>query len=203
MIEHSYLSRYPKNVRFGQYLVDNEQTAPEYFDVETDEIASKFAVAVNNRFYASEIGLEELDIFDLKIKGIFSANIDLYKGLYNARVKYVENIAAGVSELETNTGTDETTYGKTTTDETDGDKKDVETLHTENVVYTDVGINDDTRTREYKITHADSGKDTRTPNLTRTVKRADGANFAEMVRTAPDVFRAFTDLFINLFMGVL
>ena len=198
-----FLKGYPINVRFGQYLVDNEQSAPEYFDVDDDEIKSLFADAVYNRFYTSEIGLEELDIFDLKMKGIFNANIDLYKGLYNARIKYIENIAAGVSELETNTGTDETTYGKTTTDETDADKKDVETIHTKNVVYTDVGINDDTKTREYKITHKDSGKDTRTPNLTRTLKHADGAKYAEMIRNAPDVFRAFTELFINLFMGVL
>lgn len=198
-----FLARYPKNVTLGQYLVDSELDIAEYFDVEDDAIATSFATAIYNRYYSSEIGLEELEIFDIKMKGVFNENIEMYKGLYNARTKYLENISAGVSELETNTGTDETTYGKTTTDETDGIKKDVETLHTENVVYTDVGINDDTKTREYKVTHADSGKDTRTPNLTRTVKRADGANFAEMVRTAPDIFRAFTELFINLFMGVL
>ena len=189
-----FMRRYPKNVRFGQYLVDSEKTAEQYFNVENnDDVGAKFANAVYTRFYASEIGLEELDIFDIKMRGIWNANIDLYKGFYNARAGFINGIEAGEIESE------QTTYGHILTDETDAIKKDVETTHGDSVVYTDVSTDDGTRTKEYKITHSDGGTDTRTRS-----KTGDADNYKNIVETgSADIFRSFTEKFINLFMGVL
>ena len=188
------LSRYPTNVRFGQYLVDSEKTAAQYFNVaNNDDIGAKFANAVYTRFYASEIGLEELDIFDMKMRAIWGANIDLYKGFYNARAGFVAGIEAGEIESE------QTQYGHILTDETDATKKDVETTHGESVVYAEVSTDDGTRTKEYKITHSDGGTDTRIKSRT-----GDAENYKNIVGTgAADIFRDFTEKFINLFMGVL
>lgn len=200
MTNEWYNRRYPVNTRFGQYLVDTEQTPETYFGLEydendelIDETAGKFARAVYNRFLASEIGLEELDIFDIKMRGIWDANIELFKGLYDARAKYIESIATGAVESEI------TEYGHVVTDETDNVKKDVETTHGDSVVYADVSTDDGKRTREYKVTHSDSGSDTRTRS-----RAGDAANYAEIVRSgAADIFREFTEKFVNLFMGVL
>ena len=189
-----YNELYPVNVRFGQYLIDSEETAETYFDVDDDDtVGAKFAQAVYTRFYASEIGLEELEIFDLKMRGIWNANIDLFKGIYQARVQYLTGIASGEIESE------KTDFGKTLTDETDPTKKDVETTNNSSTVYADVARDDGSRTREYKVTHTDSGDETRT-----RTKTGDADNFAAIVRSGDaDIFRAFTEKFINLFMGVL
>lgn len=184
---------YPENVRFGQYLIDSEKTVEEYFGVASgDQIGAKFATAVYTRFYASEIGLEELEIFDLKMRGVWNANIDLYKGFYNARVAYIDGIETGEVESE------KTEYGHTLTDDTDGTKKDVETTIDNSVVFSDVSHSDNTRTREYKITHSDGGSDTRT-----RVKSGDPDNYGAIIKTDADIFRLFSEKFINLFMGVL
>lgn len=189
-----FLNRYPVNVRFAQYLTDSEKTPEEYFEIgDNDTVGAKFAQAVYNRFYASEIGLEELEIFDLKMKGIFNANIDLFKGIYAARGVFIDGATLGTVEQET------TAHGHVLTDETDIQKKDVETVRNENVVYTDVGVNEDTRTREYKVAHTNSGTDTHT-----RTKTGDADNYKNIVETgSADIFRNFTELFINLFMGVL
>ena len=223
------LYKYARNVRFGQHLIDIEQTVTTYFNVEDDQIASKFANALYTRFYSSELGLEELDIFDMKCKAVFNANIDLYKGIYNARVGYISAMANGQTDVETTeygrTVTDETdsrkkdvettAYGRTVTDETDGTKKDVESVETGSKVFAEVGESDSTRTREYKVTHADDGQDTRTREYkvthtdsgqdTRTRSRiGDPAYFAEIIeKGTSDIFKMFTEKFINLFMGVL
>ena len=189
-----FTREYPTNVRFGQYLVDCEKTPESYFDVaNNDDVGAKFARAVYTRFYGSEIGLEELDIFDLKMKGIWGANIDLYKGFYTARGGFIDGIESGEIESE------KTEYGHTLTDETDAEKKDVETTHGDSVVFTDVSTDDGTRTKEYKITHSDGGSDTRT-----RTKTGDAENYKNIVETGrADIFRDFIEKFINLFMGVL
>lgn len=195
-----YERNYPRNVRYGQYLKDIEKTPETYFGLEytennelIDTIAGKFAQAVYTRFYGSEIGLEELDIFDLKMRGIWNANIDLYKGFYEVRTKYINGIEAGTVESEL------TEYGRIVTDETDPVKKDVETTHGESVVFTDVSQDDGSRTKEYKITHSDSGEDKRT-----RTKTGDPDTFMAIVKTGTaDIFREFTEKFINLFNGVL
>lgn len=195
-----YERNYPRNVRYGQYLKDIEKTPETYFGLEytannelIDTIAGKFAQAVYTRFYGSEIGLEELDIFDLKMRGIWNANIDLYKGFYEVRTKYIDGIEAGTVESEL------TAYGRIVTDETDPVKKDVETTHGESVVFTDVSQDDGSRTKEYKITHSDSGEDKRT-----RTKTGDPDTFMAILKTGTsDIFREFTEKFINLFNGVL
>lgn len=188
------LTNYPRNVIFAQRLKDEEKTAQTYFGVENnDTVGIKFANAVYARFYTSEIGVEELGIFDLKCKAIFDANIEMYKSLYNARVNFSEAAESGIFE------TDETEYGHIITDETDPAKKDVEKVDVGGVVYADVSETGETRTKEYKVTHSNSGTDTRTVN-----KSGDASNFTAISEAAGiDIFRAFTDKFINLFMGVL
>lgn len=220
---------YPQNVRFGQHLIDIEKTATTYFNVSGDETAIKFANAVCTRFYTSEIGLEELDIFDMKMRAVFNANIDVFKGVYNARVGYIAAMQSGDVETETTaygkTTTDETdntkkdvettAYGKTTTAETDNTKKDVETTENDTTVYAEVGKVDSTRTREYKVTNTDDGEDTRTREYkvthtddgedTRTISRAGDPSYFALIleKGTSDIFKMFTEKFINLFMGVL
>ena len=67
MINDFYLKRYPHNVRFAQYLIDSDTHVAEYFGVDGDEVGELFAQAVYNRYYTAEIGLEELEIFDIKM----------------------------------------------------------------------------------------------------------------------------------------
>lgn len=186
------MRNYPRNVRFAQYLKDSDKTPAQYFEA-IGFHEELFAEAVHTRFYTSEIGLEELEIFDLKMRAVWRANIELYKGFYKARVGFIEAIETGETESE------KTAFGHTLTDETDAVKKDVEITHGDSVVYADVSTDDGTRTREYKVTHSDGGTDTRT-----RTKKGDAENFKNIVSTgAEDIFRGFTDKFINLFMGVL
>ena len=63
-------SGYPTNIRFAQHLKDLKQSVFTFFDATGPE-SSKFATAVYTKYYAAELGLEEPDIFDLKIKAIF------------------------------------------------------------------------------------------------------------------------------------
>ena len=108
-------SGYPTNIRFAQHLKDLKQTAQEYFGT-TNEIDGKFAESLYTKYYAAELGLEEPDIFDLKIKAIFNQHIDFYSSLYNARQSVIENADKGVESIRQTDGTNSMTYGRTMTD---------------------------------------------------------------------------------------
>lgn len=189
------ISKYPRNVVFAQRLKDLEQTAVQYFNVSGDEIKEKFANAVETSYYTAEIGLEELEIFDRKAKAVFNNNIDYFKGLYNARVNMISEIATGTYETETHTGTEATEYGHKLTDKT------IEPEKTGETVYADVSETE----RTFETEHAYSGTDTRRPNLTRkVVKAGDAGYFVDIVNAGDeDIFAAFTEKFKKLFMGVL
>ena len=63
----------PQNVGFAQRLKDLNKDVYEYFDVDlTDDKGRDLCLALYTRFYDAEIGITELDIFDLKIKNTFN-----------------------------------------------------------------------------------------------------------------------------------
>ena len=142
-------SGYPTNIRFAQHLKDLKQTAQEYFGT-TNEIDGKFAESLYIKYYTAELGLEEPDIFDLKIKAIFNQHIDFYSSLYNARQSVIENADKGVESIRQTDGTNSMTYGRTTTDKAVKDN----TTITHGQTTTDKAVKDNTT-----ITHGQTTTD--------------------------------------------
>lgn len=179
-------SGYPTNIRFAQHLKDLNQTVQEYFGTNT-EIAGKFAESLYVKYYTAELGLEEPDIFDLKIKAIFNQHIDFFSSLYDARQTVIENAAIGVESIRDTNGNSSTTYGRIITDtalkdnttiihgQTTTDKavKDNTTVtyghkindkaindktNSQSIEYVNVGETEQSRNYEYD--HTNSGQDT-------------------------------------------
>ena len=162
-------SVYPTNIRFAQHLKDLKQTAQEYFGT-TNEIDGKFAESLYIKYYAAELGLEEPDIFDLKIKAIFNQHIDFFSSLYNARQTVIENADKGVESIRQTNGTNSMTYGRTTTDKAVKDNTTVTYGHkindkaindktnSQSIEYVNVGETE--QSRDYEYDHTNSGNDT-------------------------------------------
>ena len=161
-------SGYPTNIRFAQHLKDLKQTAQEYFGT-TNEIDGKFAESLYTKYYTAELGLEEPDIFDLKIKAIFNQHIDFFSSLYNARQSVIENADKGVESIRQTDGTNSMTYGRTTTDKAVKDNTTVTYGHkindkaindktnSQSIEYVNVGETEQSRNYEYD--HTNSGQD--------------------------------------------
>ena len=161
-------SGYPTNIRFAQHLKDLKQTAQEYFGT-TNEIDGKFAESLYTKYYTAELGLEEPDIFDLKIKARFNQHIDFFSSLYNSRQSVIENADKGVESIRQTDGTNSMTYGRTMTDKAVKDNTTVTYGHKIN----DKAINDKTnshsieyvnvgeteQSRNYEYDHSNSGQD--------------------------------------------
>ena len=179
-------SGYPTNIRFAQHLKDLNQTAQQYFGT-TTETAGKFADSLYAKYYTAELGLEEPDIFDLKIKAIFNQHIDFFSSLYNARQTVIENADIGVESIRDTNGNSSMTYGRIITDtavkdnttithgQTTTDKavKDNTTVtyghkindkaindktNSQSIEYVNVGETEQSRNYEYD--HTNSGNDT-------------------------------------------
>lgn len=179
-------SGYPTNIRFAQHLKDLKQTVQEYFGT-TNEIDGKFAESLYIKYYTAELGLEEPDIFDLKIKAIFNQHIDFYSSLYNARQTVIENADRGIESIRDTNGNSSMTYGRITTDtalkdnttithgQTTTDKavKDNTTVtyghkindkaindktNSQSIEYVNVGETE--QSRDYEYDHTNSGQDT-------------------------------------------
>ena len=161
-------SGYPTNIRFAQHLKDLKQTAQEYFGT-TNEIDGKFAESLYIKYYTAELGLEEPDIFDLKIKAIFNQHIDFFSSLYDARQSVIENADKGVESIRQTDGTNSMTYGRTTTDKAVKDNTTVTYGHkindkaindktnSQSIEYVNVGETEQSRNYEYD--HTNSGQD--------------------------------------------
>ena len=211
-------SGYPTNIRFAQHLKDLKQTAQEYFGT-TNEIDGKFAESLYIKYYAAELGLEEPDIFDLKIKAIFNQHIDFFSSLYNARQSVIENADKGIESIRQTDGTNSMTYGRTTTDKAVNDNTTVtyghkindkavndktnshsieyvnvgETEQSRNYEYDHTNSGQDTTAKEYEYTHTNGGTDSGTTGSTETLVEA----------ATNDIFEKFNELFKGLFMEVI
>lgn len=223
-------SGYPTNIRFAQHLKDLKQTAQEYFGT-TNEIDSKFAESLYTKYYTAELGLEEPDIFDLKIKAIFNQQIDFFSSLYNARQSVIENADKGVESIRQTDGTNSITYGRTTTDKAVKDNTTVTYGHkindkaindktnSQSIEYVNVGETEqsrdyeynhtnsgqDTTAKEYEYNHTNNGTDSGTTGSTETYTRKGAPGFYNALVEAAtnDIFEKFNELFKGLFMEVI
>ena len=223
-------SGYPTNIRFAQHLKDLKQTAQEYFGT-TNEIDGKFAESLYIKYYAAELGLEEPDIFDLKIKAIFNQHIDFFSSLYNARQSVIENADKGIESIRQTDGTNSMTYGRTTTDKAVNDNTTVtyghkindkavndktnshsieyvnvgETEQSRNYEYDHTNSGQDTTAKEYEYTHTNGGTDSGTTGSTETYTRKGAPGFYNALVEAAtnDIFEKFNELFKGLFMEVI
>ena len=223
-------SGYPTNIRFAQHLKDLKQTAQEYFGT-TNEIDGKFAESLYIKYYAAELGLEEPDIFDLKIKAIFNQHIDFFSSLYNARQSVIENADKGLESIRQTDGTNSMTYGRTTTDKAVNDNTTVtyghkindkavndktnshsieyvnvgETEQSRNYEYDHTNSGQDTTAKEYEYTHTNGGTDSGTTGSTETYTRKGAPGFYNALVEAAinDIFEKFNELFKGLFMEVI
>lgn len=223
-------SGYPTNIRFAQHLKDLKQTAQEYFGT-TTETAGKFADSLYAKYYTAELGLEEPDIFDLKIKAIFNQHIDFFSSVFNARQTVIENADKGVESIRQTDGTNSMTYGRTTTDAAvkdnttityghkTNDKAINDKTNSQSVEYVNVGETEqsrnyeydhtnsgqDTTAKEYEYTHTNGGTDSGTTGTTETYTRKGAPGFYNALVEAAtnDIFEKFNELFKGLFMEVI
>lgn len=223
-------SGYPTNIRFAQHLKDLKQTAQEYFGT-TTETAGKFADSLYVKYYTAELGLEEPDIFDLKIKAIFNQHIDFFSSVFNARQTVIENADKGVESIRQTDGTNSMTYGRTTTDAAvkdnttityghkTNDKAINDKTNSQSVEYVNVGETEqsrdyeydhtnsgqDTTAKEYEYTHTNGGTDSGTTGATETYTRKGAPGFYNALVEAAtnDIFEKFNELFKGLFMEVI
>ena len=223
-------SGYPTNIRFAQHLKDLKQTAQEYFGT-TNEIDGKFAESLYTKYYTAELGLEEPDIFDLKIKSIFNQHIDFFSSVFNARKTVIENADKGVESIRQTDGTNSMTYGRTTTDAAVKDNTTItyghkindkaindktnsqsveyvnvgETEQSRNYEYDHTNSGQDTTAKEYEYTHTNGGTDSGTTGVTETYtcKGAPGFYNALVEAATNDIFEKFNELFKGLFMEVI
>lgn len=174
---------YPRNIRFSQRLKDLEKTPEQYFNVEaSDEKGKEFAQAVFLRFYNSEIGIEELELFDMRMRATFGRNVEQFKMILSARQQSLN--AGGDIEVVEYRGSDKMTHGH------------VVTATTGSEVYTEVS--------EVRQDTTNSGDDVTTYGKTeqRNRKGAEYFNKLQSVAAA-DVHHEFTKIFENYFMEVL
>ena len=223
-------SGYPTNIRFAQHLKDLNQTAQEYFGT-TTETAGKFADSLYAKYYTAELGLEEPDIFDLKIKAIFNQHIDFFSSVFNARQTVIENADKGVESIRQTDGTNSMTYGRTTTDSAvkdnttityghkTNDKAINDKTNSQSVEYVNVGETEqsrnyeydhtnsgqDTTAKEYEYKHTNGGTDSGTTGSTETYTRKGAPGFYNALVEAAtnDIFEKFNELFKGLFMEVI
>ena len=173
---------YPTNVRFAQRLVDLGQTPEQYFSAGEDADAQSLARAVYVRFYKSEIGLEELDIFDLKAKDIFSRNKDVYVQLLAARRRILTSDGETSRVVRDKNST--FNYGNTVSESSD------------NQVYVDVSRG--------QVDRHHTGIDEDFHNETeKFISSGDPEYFAKLQQVTDDIHLKFTELFFSLFMEVL
>ena len=223
-------SGYPTNIRFAQHLKDLNKTAQQYFGT-TTETAGKFADSLYAKYYTAELGLEEPDIFDLKIKAIFNQHIDFFSSVFNARQTVIENADKGVESIRQTDGTNSMKYGRTTSDEADKDNTTItyghktndkaindktnsqsveyvnvgETEQTRNYEYDHTNSGQDTTAKEYEYKHTNGGTDSGTTGATEkyTRKGAPGFYNALVEAATNDIFEKFNELFKGLFMEVI
>lgn len=190
----------PQNVRFAQRLKDLNKDIYGYFEVaENDVKARNLCLAVFTRFYDAEIGITELDIFDLKIKNTFDILMPTYKALLTAKEKMLNNAEDGITESRTETSENVITYDNKLVDKTGADG---ETNTRESVVYTDVLKEDNTR--RYEIEHNKSGTDEHSDTRTSEIKRAGAPSFySELTEAAKgNIYHSFTENFVKFFSEV-
>lgn len=223
-------SGYPTNIRFAQHLKDLNKTAQQYFGT-TTETAGKFAESLYTKYYTAELGLEEPDIFDLKIKAIFNQHIDFFSSVFNARQTVIENADKGVESIRQTDGTNSMTYGRTTTDSAVKDNTTITYGHkvndkaindktnSQSVEYVNVGETEqsrdyeydhtnsgqDTTAKEYEYKHTNGGTDSGKTGTTETYTRQGSPAFynALVEASAADIFEKFNELFKGLFMEVI
>lgn len=190
----------PQNVSFAQRLKDLNKNIYEYFSVEqTDLKACDLCLAIYTRFYDAEIGITELDIFDLKIQNTFNLLMPTYKAILTAKEKMLDNAENGITESRTDTSANVITYDNKLVDKTGANG---ETNTRESVVYTDVLKEDSTR--RYEIEHNKSGTDAQNDTRTSEIKRAGAPSFySELTEAAKgNIYHLFTENFVKFFSEV-
>ncbi len=223
-------SGYPTNIRFAQHLKDLGKTVQEYFGV-TTEIAGAFADSLYAKYYTAELGLEEPDIFDLKMQAIFHQHISFFTSLFEARRNVIENASQGVESVRQTDTNGSTRYGRTTTDSAVKDNTTITYGHkindksindktnSQSVEYVNVGETEqsrdyeydhtnsgqDTTAKEYEYTHKNGGTDYNQGGATETYTRKGSPAFynALVEASAADIFEKFNELFKGLFMEVI
>lgn len=83
---------YPVNTRLSDFLADKGQTIQQYFGITGSGTESDLAEALYNHFITSEIGLEELDIFDIKFKSEWKIRSPRAIALIDAQKEIVEQM---------------------------------------------------------------------------------------------------------------
>lgn len=195
------LNNYPVNVRFAQRLTDLNVDVASYFNIDENDDDKEYKKQLANTlyvtYYKSEIGLEELDLFDMKCKDVFKRNVGIYVGILKARENLVASMVNAVESESTHTGSETITFNNELQDVS---AKDV-TNATEQV-YQEV-VERET-SKEYDVLHKKTGTDTRTPNFTdKVIKKGDPEFYNKYLSATADVFERFAKLFDNLFMEVL
>jgi hypothetical protein len=195
------LKDYPVNVRFAQRLKDLNVDISGYFEIDENDVDKDYkkqlADTLYVTYYKSEIGLEELDLFDMKCKDVFKRNVSIYVGILKARENLVASMVNAVESESTHTGSETITFNNELQDVS---TKDV-TSATEHV-YQEV-VERET-SKEYDVAHKKTGTDTRTPNFTdKVIKKGDPEFYNKYLSATADVFERFAKLFDNLFMEVL
>lgn len=195
---------YPVNTRFCERLADLEQTPGAYFGVASGSTPAKFADKLYTQFYAASIGLEDLDVFDLKIKAKFNELIETYAPLYDARAAFLAS-ASDLSQGGEKTTYNET-YGKGTTltrdnTTTHGKTTEYDSEHYQTVEHdktAEGGTTKDNGTDKY------TGADTHTGSVTTETSLKGNADYIKkLYDLTATLFDEFCANFNYLFMGVL
>lgn len=195
------LKNYPVNVRFAQRLTDLNVDVASYFNIDENDVDKDYkrqlADTVYLTYYKAEIGLEELDLFDMKCKNLFKRNVNIYVSILKARENLISSMTTGIESESTHTGSETITFNNELQDVS---TKDV-TSATEQV-YQEV-VERET-SKEYDVAHKKTGTDTRTPNFTdKVIKKGDPEFYNKYLSATADVFERFAKLFDNLFMEVI
>lgn len=175
--------RYPRNVRFSQRLKDLGVTEIVYFNVdEQDTLGAELAKAVYLKYYTSEIGVEELELFDMRMKNIYSRNVATFKALLETRSRLIE--AGTETEVVTHGGEDVNVHGHK-----------IES-GTKAKVYVEVSDTD-------AVTE-NSGQDKMQYGRTETRTRTGNPDYYNRLQViTSDIYEKFTALFECCFMEVL
>lgn len=195
---------YPVNTRLCERLADLEQTPAQYFGVVAESTAGKFADRLYTHFYSASIGLEDLDVFDLKIKSDFNTLIEAYGPIYDTRETFLKN-ASDLTQGGEKVTYDET-YGKgtdttRTNTTTHGKKTTFDTQHYQTV---EEDITQESGTTSDNSTETQSGADTHSGSVTRETSLKGNASYIkELYELTENIFAEFNEHFNYLFMGVL
>lgn len=194
---------YPTNTRFSQRLADLGVTAGVYFEAISD-IQKELATSLYAHFYSASIALEELDIFDIKIKQQFKNQCAIYEPRIAAQIEFYN------SAKELSSGAEKTVYdenfGKGTQKTMSANSTINNNGNSESSAYQQVSEANTTETSKTESNTTDrySGQDTHTGSVTVERSLKGDVSFIEKLNAMNvDLIAEFCDNFNYLFMGIL